>query len=304
MYFKKIFLIIITTLIITFPKFVLAADTPIPSFFGFDTSTPQSWINSVYRYGISLIALLALAGIVYGGFRYLTSAGNEEAATSGKQAIFAALSGLVIALLSHMILKQLDPRLVELRLNTPEVDLGESNTSTSEPLYSGEVGSPCLSIRDNCNEGLTCIVITGSTQKCTDGARNSPCASDENCRAAGTHCDEGSRTCVREGEEPTGLRADRAHCTNSNECQSGICLVPPYSICANGTNSRCGTGRDCQDTHYCQDYRETPDRDNERHCRPKRSIGATCYLDGACESGNCDRGTWGSSTAEGTCGNR
>jgi len=151
-FYRKIFLIIFSFITVSFlvllPNLALA-DTVIDSFLGFDTSSPQGYVNSIYRYGVSLIAVLATAGIVYGGFRYLTSAGNEEAATSGKGAILAALSGLVIALLSHMILKQLDPRLVDLRLTMPEVDQPERQTPTnSRGLHCSEAADRVLTSGD------------------------------------------------------------------------------------------------------------------------------------------------------------
>jgi hypothetical protein len=99
---------------------------PIESFFRFDTISPQAWINSIYRYGIVAIGLFAAAGIVYGGIRYITSMGNPEAITSGKNAIFSAIAGLVVLLLSHLILKTIDPRLVELKLELEPIELKES----------------------------------------------------------------------------------------------------------------------------------------------------------------------------------
>lgn len=46
---------------------------------------------------------IAVVMVIYGGYQYITSAGNEEKATSGRQTIFYALIGLVIIVLSFVI---------------------------------------------------------------------------------------------------------------------------------------------------------------------------------------------------------
>ncbi|NQU99249.1 MAG: hypothetical protein HQ538_00795 [Parcubacteria group bacterium] len=317
MKFKKTILTL-TTIFVTFPGFVLALD--MGSYLGFDTSTPQGYINSIYRYGLTLIALLATAGIVYGGVRYLTSMGNEEAATSGKQAIFAALSGLVIALLSHMILKTIDPRLVELKLVLPVVDLPDRDCNFNSdcsagndcvdyqcvPPYYGETGSPCRSEED-CGGGEDCIRINpGSGRaRCTDYSEGAPCASDDNCRTAGTYCHTESHRCTRGSSEDdsdhddtreSGELAEGSECNNNSECLSNICSVE--HLCLNGTNNPCttsGSSIPCQrESHYCPDYCELDDRDidrsdiESRRCRPKKSNGARCYYNYECIAGECD----------------
>ncbi len=246
MFFKKTFLIIFTILI-TFPSFALA---DIPSFFGFDTSSPQAWINSIYRYGISLGALLALGGLVYGGFRYLTSAGNEEAVTSGKQAIFAALSGLVIMLFSHMILKQLDPRLVELRLSIPETD--SLNTGV------------CRSDSD-CSNG----------QICNFGA----CADRDNPRSS-TSCDpdaaDHDRTVCEDRNgagsiciNPTG--GGQPICTDTQLGQNGRGCID---------NTRCNTGLACVavgSQHRCTDHNNGSPCGNNTDCTSRNcDVAGTC----------------------------
>ncbi|MHB8870896.1 MAG: pilin [Candidatus Doudnabacteria bacterium] len=54
---------------------------------------------------LSIIAVFSVLFIVIGGFRYVTSNGNEEAASKGRQTITNAIIGLVIAMLSYTIIR-------------------------------------------------------------------------------------------------------------------------------------------------------------------------------------------------------
>ena len=52
---------------------------------------------------LKVVGILALAFIIIGGFQYITSAGNEEQAETGKKTLTNAIIGLVIAILSYTI---------------------------------------------------------------------------------------------------------------------------------------------------------------------------------------------------------
>ncbi len=52
---------------------------------------------------IGIVGLVSIVFIIYGGFQYITSAGNEEQAESGKKTLTNAIIGLVIVILSYTI---------------------------------------------------------------------------------------------------------------------------------------------------------------------------------------------------------
>ncbi len=52
---------------------------------------------------LGLVGILSVAFIVIGGFQYITSAGNEEQAETGKKTLTNAIIGLVIVILSYII---------------------------------------------------------------------------------------------------------------------------------------------------------------------------------------------------------
>lgn len=52
---------------------------------------------------LSLTGIVAVAFLVYGGFVYMTSGGNEDNAERGKKTVTNAIIGLVIIILSYSI---------------------------------------------------------------------------------------------------------------------------------------------------------------------------------------------------------
>ena len=62
-------------------------------------------IHKVINWALYLAGILAVIFIIYGGFLYITSAGNDAQAKTGRAALQNALIGLVIVVLSYMIVQ-------------------------------------------------------------------------------------------------------------------------------------------------------------------------------------------------------
>ncbi len=66
-------------------------------------------IASIFRliinWALAIAFIAAVIMLIYGGFLYITSAGNTENATKGKTAIMNALIGVVIIVLSYIIVQ-------------------------------------------------------------------------------------------------------------------------------------------------------------------------------------------------------
>jgi len=75
--------------------------------------TLQDYLESAYKFGIAIVAILAVVMIGVGGFMYIvTSAGNAGKLANAKEIITSAILGLVMALLSWLILFVINPDLV------------------------------------------------------------------------------------------------------------------------------------------------------------------------------------------------
>lgn len=66
-------------------------------------------IASIFRliinWALAIAFIAAVVVLIYGGFMYITSAGNQDNATKGKTAIVNALIGIVIIVLSYIIVQ-------------------------------------------------------------------------------------------------------------------------------------------------------------------------------------------------------
>ncbi|MFH1508553.1 MAG: MMCAP2_0565 family pilin-like conjugal transfer protein [bacterium] len=103
---KKLFLSLFILGVVLLPFLTLAQG------YGLDhinqgTSLPRSdiptYVGNVIRWVLGIIGVILVALIVYGGFLYMTSAGNEETAGKAKLVLTYAVIGIVIVAISWII---------------------------------------------------------------------------------------------------------------------------------------------------------------------------------------------------------
>lgn len=75
----------------------LAADT------GLSEQEPVEFIKKAVDVFLGIVGLVAVAVVIYGGFLYITSAGDEDKAAHGKRVILYAVIGLVLIGLAAII---------------------------------------------------------------------------------------------------------------------------------------------------------------------------------------------------------
>lgn len=108
------------------------------------------YLSGLYNFLISVVGILAMAVIVYGGLRYLTSVGNPSAVESAKETIMSAIYGLILALVSWMILNTINPDTLLLKkpgVAGPSGTYGTvtfANKCIESPTGAGTVASPCV----------------------------------------------------------------------------------------------------------------------------------------------------------------
>jgi len=89
------------------------------------------YIKKIYNFAIGVIAIIAVVMIMIGGLQWIFAAGNPGTISQAKSNITAAVSGLILALASYVILNTINPSLVELKMQMPEeigkIVAGESN---------------------------------------------------------------------------------------------------------------------------------------------------------------------------------
>ncbi|MFO7807355.1 MAG: pilin [Candidatus Moraniibacteriota bacterium] len=84
------------------------------------TSNLVKYLNNLYLFGISAVAILAVFMIALGAFNYLvTAVGNPSKMQTAKETIVGALFGLALAFLAYLILYVINPDLVGGALGKP-----------------------------------------------------------------------------------------------------------------------------------------------------------------------------------------
>jgi len=83
-----------------------------------DSSTKPigEYIKAIYKYAIGIVGILAAVVLMIGGVIWLTAGGSAERIGKAKEYIGGALTGLILALCSFMILATINPALVEFRI--------------------------------------------------------------------------------------------------------------------------------------------------------------------------------------------
>jgi hypothetical protein len=82
-------------------------------------STIGDYIRAIYKFAIGAVGIVAAVVLMYGGVLWIMSAGNPERVGNAKGYITGAISGLVLALASWLILYMVNPELVNLRPISP-----------------------------------------------------------------------------------------------------------------------------------------------------------------------------------------
>ena len=162
------------------------------------TDLPQ-YITIVYRFAIGVIALLAVLMIVFGGFNWITAAGNEQRIGDAKGTIIAAIIGLIIALTSYTLLNTLNPNLIALQLTVPTIStpVVTSGGSGSSPTPTSANGT-CQPCPEDGPCGIANLKAAGFPQ---DGAEalNQVCYLESSC---GTNLISGTDYCIEELPPP------------------------------------------------------------------------------------------------------
>ncbi len=83
------------------------------------------YILLVYRYVLGIVGIIVTVLIMVGGFIWLSSAGNEQLITQGKEMITSAVIGLVITLFSYSILYWINPKFIMLDMKVFQIPIPE-----------------------------------------------------------------------------------------------------------------------------------------------------------------------------------
>ncbi len=132
-----------------------------------------SYINYLFIFGLGLIAFLALGQMMLGGIQYILAASNAADKLKAKETIQQALLGLGLLLVSYLLLRTINPDLVNLR-----------NPNLAPIQFQGQVPPPGMGAGGSGGESYQWAKIP-TNQYCKDVlGKNWVNVDDNNCQAS------------------------------------------------------------------------------------------------------------------------
>ena len=122
--FKQILitLLIVSSIFFVANDFALAQQyrplEPIPGTSEDNQDTFPEYVQAIYKFAVWTVGIAALLMISIGGFMYFTAAGNNSRMETGKKIIGDAIFGLVAVMVAWVILNQINPDLVNIKLDS------------------------------------------------------------------------------------------------------------------------------------------------------------------------------------------
>lgn len=248
---------------------------------------PRTLIVRIIQIVLGFLGVLAVGFIVYGGFVWMTSNGDESRVERAKKIIVSAVIGLVIILSSFAIATYVISRLSN-ATGSPGSGSGNNGGGGGSILPGGGgFGSSCDSntLTQTCeaDDGLcadgfycggndcTCIPLAGIGDSCDNESDLDGCQANGLTCAPGLYCDTDSCTCQTGDGEGQSCDADE----ENSDCQAGenICsrglacdsfganptctcirypviesISPAGGFCTDNINKFCTNDSDCSDS--------------------------------------------------------
>lgn len=117
---KKYIFVIILLLAISYNLYAATAQIRLETGLPEHSTVPAenalpTYIKYLFIFGLSLISILALTYMIIGGVMYILAAGNSSLVAEAKDTIFQALLGVAVLLVAYLLLRTINPDLVNLR---------------------------------------------------------------------------------------------------------------------------------------------------------------------------------------------
>ena len=196
-----------------------------------DTSYIAQMVKGFYNYGIAIAGILAAIVLMAGGIIWLTSAGSSEKISQAKGLITGSLTGLLLVFGSWLILKTVNPYLVDFKIS--KIKVIQPKTFCCHPT------------RGN----VITITDKNGNESCPD-AESKKCENNTRCENVGT----------REDNKFGCINKENFYCCQY-ESSKGYTYCKPVSVHEVIQGANCGTIAPTDYTwektynYYCQERR-------------------------------------------------
>lgn len=230
---------------------------------GETNSDPRETAGRIINFALGFLGILAVGIILYGGFKWMTSGGNEEKVSEAKKILVAGVIGLVIILASWGIASFLINRISGvISGDNWGYNSGDTQACGCGGYMVWNNGSFGACIGSDCRGcyGAGCGPVS------CDGSALPGCQATDQICGEGNYCDnsclcrplgQAGDSCNRSSSGST-CQADDALCGAYLTCSPDSCtcigspviidISPAGGFCQNEQNKSCKTDADCSDT--------------------------------------------------------
>jgi len=232
-----------------------------------------SYVSAVYKFGIWAVGIVAMFMIIWGGYTYITSAGNNSQMETAKRIITDAIVGLILALVSYLLLYIINPDLVKMKKLAPVAGVPApavpqppgtqgANCNYTQPAAGQNVCAGASCTNGNCNTSAYDSLIAkyaginGLDSKlvksvlCNESSGNPNAVSNHNACGLMQVMPQSGKTCSTDGRgdltnPETNIKAGTAmlkslynqvSVQNYSTATANQMVFAAYNCCANGDN--------------------------------------------------------------------
>ncbi len=167
-----------------------------------DQAGLANFLNNLYKYLIGLAAVIAVVEIIWGGLLYSTQ-DVPGSKTNGKEKIQNALLGLVLVLSPVLVFSIINPSILNLSINLPELDT--KSGAPNQTGGTGGTGTQTVDATTNCTVTGTIGILQIAT-----------CPTESASKTWGATCTWGNLSSI----EPLTISAGGAVAQNTISCSN------------------------------------------------------------------------------------
>lgn len=150
------------------------------------------YMIGLYNFLLSIVGIVAVMMLIFGGMRYITAMGSSSAISSAKDIVTSALLGLLLALISWVIVSTINPDILYIQNPTSKLQ----NLFLARDVACTKSNDPCV-----CNDLFTPPSPPTTPESCSNDCR----------RGAPNHCllaPADSTKCIAIGADDDGVKDD------------------------------------------------------------------------------------------------
>jgi hypothetical protein len=187
----KHYIYILIAAVVAFLPIAAFAQVPISvsipgSYVNSTSGSPGSYVANFYQFALLIGGILAFAVVIYGGILYMTTVGNPSGQSEAKAWLWAAVWGILLLGGAYLVLKIINPQLINLNLPTL--------TSTGQT--SNQVTVPAGSSSGGTSGGGTTVNTSGGGTATTNSIANAAAAAQANSMSSASGPGGGTVACA------------------------------------------------------------------------------------------------------------